>query len=68
LDLVDCTMQSLAFLSGTFAGAMQRCNIAIRRLNPIWNSAKRRGCRYRWRCGHRPHSRKLGPRPLQIHI
>jgi hypothetical protein len=23
---------------------------------------------FTWRCSHRPHSRKLGPRPLQIHI
>jgi hypothetical protein len=29
--MVDRTMQPLAFMSGTFAGAMPRCNIAIRR-------------------------------------
>jgi hypothetical protein len=31
MDLVDRTMQLSAFMSGTFAGAMHRCNIAIRR-------------------------------------
>jgi hypothetical protein len=41
LDLVDRTMQSLGFTSGTIASAMQRCNIAIRRLTQF--GARSRG-------------------------
>jgi hypothetical protein len=63
LDLVDCTMQPLTFMSGTLAGVMQRCNIAIRRPNPIWNSVKRRGSLLRFHYSYGPSQSNLPLRP-----